>query len=91
MARAAPARFPPQGAWPGVMRADLAAAFFDCRDTAELARRVRDGDIPEPTAMRGRGNSREPIWALEACRSFVASRHGLREAEAAQDDVINLV
>ena len=89
--RAIPARFPPQGAWPCVMRADLAAAYFDCRDTSELARRVRDGDVPQPTALRGKGRSREPIWALDACRRFVACRHGLEAAEDAADDVAGLI
>jgi hypothetical protein len=67
------------------MRADIAAAFFDCRDTAELARRIKDGDVPKPTAQRGRGARREPIWALEACRRFVASRHGIADDDEVEN------
>lgn len=89
--RALPARFPPYGAWPGVMRADLVAAFFDCRDTGELARRVRDGDIPRPTALRGIGRKREPVWALESCQRFIARRHQISEHEAVAESVANLI
>jgi hypothetical protein len=34
------ARYPPTGAWPLMMRADMAAAYLDYRDTGELARGV---------------------------------------------------
>src|SRR5690349_12636671 len=65
MTRAQPARFPPNGAWPAVMRADLAAAFFDCPDTKEFFRRVVAGEAPRPCDMIGKGQKREPIWTVE--------------------------
>ena len=37
---ALPARYPPVGTWPALMRADMAAAYLDYRDTLELARGV---------------------------------------------------
>ncbi|WP_375454796.1 hypothetical protein [uncultured Methylobacterium sp.] len=73
------------------MRADVAAAYFDCRDTREFVRRVSDGEAPRPTAMRGSGRGREPIWALEACRLFIARRHQIAELEAASDNVADLI
>ncbi len=69
--RSIPARLPPHGAWPGIMAADLAAAFFDCHDTGELVQCLNDGDVPPPTALRSVGRSREPVWALDARRSTV--------------------
>lgn len=89
--RTIPARFPPNGAWPGVMRADLVAAFFDCRDTGELARRVREGEIPPPTALRGGGRKREPVWALESCQRFIAHRHQITEHDAGAESVVDLI
>jgi hypothetical protein len=35
-----PARFPPFGAWPVEMRADMTAAYLDYRNTAELQRAI---------------------------------------------------
>lgn len=90
-ARALPARFPPNGAWPGIMRADVVAAFFDCRDTRELARRVNDGDVLAPTALRGCGRTREPVWALEACRRFIAQRHAAVEDRADEVNIAELI
>lgn len=72
------------------MRADVTAAFFDCVDTAELRRHVERGELPRPTAERGRGRSREPIWALEACRRFVAARHGLAQ-DPDEENVADLI
>lgn len=89
--RVIPARFPPHGAWPGVMRADLVAAFFDCRDTGELVRRVREGDVPPPTGLRGAGRAREPIWALDACRSFIARRHQIAEHDEVVEKIADLI
>ncbi|MBB3904242.1 hypothetical protein [Methylobacterium brachythecii] len=73
------------------MRADLAAAFFDCRDTTELTRRITAGDAPAPTAMRGTGSTREPIWALEACRQFITRRHDIAERESSVESVADLI
>lgn len=61
-ARTLPARFPPSGAWPGQMRADMVAAYLDYKDTAELAAAVKRGDAPAPSLMRGTGRSKEPVW-----------------------------
>jgi hypothetical protein len=46
-----PARYPPTGAWPAVMRADMAAAYLDYRDTNELARGVSRGERPHRSAI----------------------------------------
>lgn len=72
-----PARFPPFGAWPAVLRADMAAAFLDYPDTSALAAAVAKGDAPAPTAMRKAGDKREPVWARGAIEQFIASRHGV--------------
>lgn len=58
-----PARHPPTGAWPTLMRADTAAAYLDFQDAAQLSRAMSKGDAPRPTAIRGSGRSREPVWA----------------------------
>lgn len=61
-----PARFPPAGAWPAEMRADMAAAYLDYRDTAELQRAIVRGDAPPPTSLRGTGRTREPVWSRQS-------------------------
>lgn len=61
--RALPARYPPIGVWPAFMRADMAAAYLDYRNTAELARAVVRGEAPPPTGYHGTGRSREPVWS----------------------------
>jgi hypothetical protein len=60
---ALPARYPPIGIWPALMRADMAAAYLDYRNTAELARAVMRGEAPAPTGYHGTGRSREPVWS----------------------------
>jgi hypothetical protein len=45
------------------MRADMAAAYLDYRDTAELARAVARGEAPSPAGYHGIGRSREPVWS----------------------------
>jgi len=72
-----PARYPPHGAWPAVLRADMAAAFLDYQDTRELAAAVTRGEAPAPTATRRSGASREPIWARTAVERFVAKVNGV--------------
>jgi len=89
--RAQPARFPPFGAWPAVMRADMAAAYFDCRDTLELARQVQQGEAPPPTSIRGKGRAKEPVWAREACERFLARRHQILERDRSDEDVSALI
>src|SRR5882724_5854579 len=60
---ALPARYPPTGTWPALMRADMAAAYLDYRDTAELARAVGRGEAPPPFGYHGIGRAREPVWS----------------------------
>lgn len=92
MARALPARFPPHGAWPALMRADSAAAFFDCADTKEFFRRVVAGEAPRPCDMIGKGQKREPIWTVESCRSFIRARFESEAPKAPQaEDVSELI
>jgi hypothetical protein len=63
MKRAAlPARYPPTGAWPAVMRADMAAAYLDYQDVAELRRTVARGEAPPPSDLHGTGRKRQPVW-----------------------------
>lgn len=76
-----PARYPPTGVWPAEMRADMAAAYYDFRDTAELQRAVARGEAPAPSSLRGSGRHREPIWTRVAL-----DRHIAPAAPARQDD-----
>ena len=69
---ALPARYPPVGTWPALMRADLTAAYLDYRDTGELARAVGRGEAPLPFAYRGVGRARQPIWSKADIDSFAA-------------------
>jgi hypothetical protein len=73
--RSAPARYPEHGAWPAEMRADIAAAYLDYDTTSELFKAVARGEAPRPTSTRLRKGRREPVWALESCRSHIARRH----------------
>jgi hypothetical protein len=84
MARAAalPARFPPTGVWPAEMRADMAAAYFDFRDTAELQRAIARGEAPPPSALRGLGRSREPIWHRHCLDQHIAPATPTRQDDA---------
>jgi len=74
-ARSLPARHPPGGAWPAEMRADMAAAFLDYETTGKLLAAILRGEAPRPTSTRLRNGKREPVWALDACRTHVANRH----------------
>ena len=73
LARALPLRYPPTGTWPAQMRADMAAAYLDFRDTAELTAAVVRGEAPPPSSLRGTGRKREPIWARQDLDRRVAS------------------
>ena len=57
-----PARYPPRGSWPAVMRADMAAAYLDYRNTGELARAVTRGEAPPPIGDPSRARA-ELGWA----------------------------
>ena len=66
-----------------MMRADMAAAYLDYRNTGELARAVVRGEAPPPTGYHGIGRAREPVWSKAIMDQFAApigTRH-LREAE----------
>jgi hypothetical protein len=69
---AQPARYPPIGIWPALMRADMAAAYLDYRDTGELARAVVRGEAPRPIGYHGMGRAREPVWSKAAIDHFTA-------------------
>ena len=68
-----PARYPPIGTWPALMRADMAAAYLDYRDTAELARAVVRGEAPPPIGYHGIGRAREPVWSKAVIDNLTAS------------------
>ena len=85
---ALPARYPPTGTWPAQMRADMAAAYLDYRDTAELAAAVARGNAPPPSSLRGSGRRREPIWARIDLDRRVAS--GALQSEFSQPEKENL-
>ncbi len=65
-----PARYPPVGAWPALMRADMAAAYLDYRDTRELARAVGRGEAPSPIGYHGTGRTRQPVWSKAVIDDF---------------------
>lgn len=90
--RSVPARYPPGGAWPAEMRADMAAAFLDYETTGRLQQAILRNEAPRPTASRLRDGRRVPVWALDACRKFVANRHEIRsDAGAAVENIEDLV
>ena len=55
------ARYPPTGAWPAAMHADVVAAYLDCRDTSELARGVGRAEATPPMGYQ-ESNDR---WLIE--------------------------
>jgi hypothetical protein len=69
---ALPARYPPVGTWPALMRADMTAAYLDYRDTGELARAVRRGEAPPPIGYHGIGRARQPVWSKAVIDSLTA-------------------
>jgi len=79
-----PARYPPTGAWPAIMRADMTAAYLDYRDTSELARGVNRGEAPTPIGHHGIGRAREPIWSKTSIDNFIQpDSDGLRHQDLA--------
>jgi len=92
MPRALPARYPPHGAWPAMMRADLAAAFFDRKDTKELSVAVIRGEVPPPCGSIGTGRSKEPVWTIDYYRAFIARRFDGGATERSEvDDLADMV
>jgi len=53
------------------MRADMAAAYLDYRDTSELARGISRGEAPPPIGHHGIGRAKEPIWSKTAIDNFI--------------------
>jgi hypothetical protein len=88
-----PARYPVAGSWPAQMRADMTAAFLDFEDTKALAAAVTRGEAPPPSAMRGAGRAREPVWNRAALDRFLAREGASGDAgsAAAKVSLANLV
>lgn len=87
-----PARYPPIGAWPTQMRADMAAAYLDYRDTAELAAAIGRRDAPPPSCIRGKGRHTEPVWSRDDLDRYVAPRVLRRQnSEQPKEDLQSLV
>ena len=86
-----PARYPPIGTWPALMRADMAAAYLDYRNTGELARAVARGEAPPPTGYHGVGRSREPVWSKAVIDSFTAPAKALYLDRSEGEDLASLV
>ncbi|MFB9268027.1 hypothetical protein ACFFWD_33670 [Bradyrhizobium erythrophlei] len=80
-----PARFPPSGAWPFELRADMVAALLDFDTTRQLCKAIADGTAPRPGAVRGRGARLEVVWSREAVRAFVVARHRGMQADLNED------
>ena len=86
-----PARYPPIGTWPALMRADMAAAYLDYRNTGELARAVVRGEVPQPTGYHGIGRSREPVWSKVVIDTFTAPARALDLDGSVGEDLASLV
>jgi hypothetical protein len=86
-----PARYPPIGTWPALMRADMAAAYMDYRNTGELARAVVRGEAPPPTGYHGIGRAREPVWSKAVIDNFTAPPRALDPDRSEGKDLSSLV
>jgi hypothetical protein len=86
-----PARYPPTGTWPALMRADMTAAYLDYRDTGELARGVGRGEAPSPTGYHGSGRAREPVWSKAVIDSFATSGSTINLDGTNEQDLASLV
>jgi hypothetical protein len=78
-------RYPPIGAWPAVMRADMAAAYLDYQSVRELVRAVSRGEAPSPTAFRGTGHRRQPVWTKAALDGYADRSRSPASAESDRD------
>ena len=85
-----PARYPPIGTWPALMRADMAAAYLDYRDTGELARAVARGEAP-PIGYHGIGRAREPVWSKAVIDDFTAPARAMDLDRSGGKDLASLV
>jgi hypothetical protein len=86
-----PARYPPIGTWPALMRADMAAAYLDYRDTGELARALVRGEAPPPTGYHGVGRAREPVWSKTVIDNFATPARALKLDRSEGEDLASLV
>ena len=73
------------------MRADMAAAYLDCRDTGELARAVMRAEAPPPTCYRGTGRSREPVWSKAIIDNLTAQAKTIDPDRSEGKDLGSLV
>jgi hypothetical protein len=53
------------------------AAFFSYPTTGKLLAAIARGEAPKSTATQLVDGRRVPVWALDACRKFIADRHGI--------------
>jgi hypothetical protein len=67
-----------------MMRADIAAAYLDFENTAELTRAIRRGEAPPPVSCRGKGRLRQPVWSKAILDRFAAPI-GTRDAKEPED------
>ena len=88
---ALPARYPPVGVWPALMRADMAAAYLDYRDTGEFARAVVRGEAPPPIGYHGIGRAREPVWSKAVIDDFTAPAKAMDLDRSEGKDLASLV
>jgi hypothetical protein len=88
---ALPARYPPISAWPALMRADMAAAYLDYRDTGELARAVGRGEAPPPIGYHGVGRTREPVWSKATIDRIAAPGKAMVQDQLEEQDLASLV
>jgi hypothetical protein len=87
-----PARYPPVAAWPAQMRADMAAAYLDYRDTAELAAAISSGEAPAPCSLRGKGRKREPVWSRDMLDCYLVPHLScVQDHNNEQEDLRSLV
>jgi hypothetical protein len=73
------------------MRADMAAAYLDYRDTGELARAVVRGEAPSPMGYHGIGRAREPVWSKAVIDDFTAPAKAMDLDRSEGRDLISLV
>ena len=73
------------------MRADMAAAYLDFRNTGELARAVVRGDAPLPTGYHGVGRAREPVWSKAVIDNLIAPARTLDLDRSKGKDLASLV
>lgn len=74
------------------MRADMVAAYLDYRDTAELREAIMRRDAPRPSALRGAGRNREPVWNRDDLDRHVAPvSTGRQDGACTREDLRLLV